>query len=116
MDGDILVPITLFLVTGAVIVSVLVLKYFRRKVESQEILAAIEKGVEVKFPEQTRSRLLPGLMWLLIGIVVSLAMALAIPDEAPAGMWVWGLIPVAVGAAYLIVHRVESLQEEDEQV
>ncbi len=109
-----LIPISMFLSIAAIIIVALFLKLQKRKVESQEILAAIEKGVEVKFPDNQRNRLLSGLIWLLTGIVISLGMGLAIPEDAPSGMWVWGLIPVAVGAAYLIVYRLEGPQEENE--
>jgi len=106
------IPISMFLTLGAVVIVALYFKLQRRKIESEEILAAIEKGVEVKFPDQNRNRLLPGLMWLFLGLVATLAMAIAIPPDAPSGMWVWGLIPVAVGAAYLVVYRLEQNKKD----
>ncbi len=106
------IPITLFLVVGAVIIASFVLQYHRRRLESLEIVAAIEKGVEVKFPERKRNRLLPGLIWTLMGIVMTLAMAMVIPDDAPSGMWIWGLAPVAVGVAYLTVYKLEDSKDE----
>jgi len=109
------IPISMFVSLAAVVIVALYLKLQKRKVESTEILAAIEKGVDVKFPDQNKSRLLPGLMWLLIGIVMTVAMGLAIPDDAPAGLWVWGMIPVAVGAAYLIVYRIDQKTGESEE-
>lgn len=109
------IPISMFLVVGAVIIAAFVFKYFKRKLESQEILAAIEKGVEVKFPERKGNRLLPGLIWLSTGIVFTLAMAVIIPDDAPSGIWIWGLAPVAVGASYLIVHQMESKKDAEGQ-
>mgnify|MGYP006995584177 CR=1 FL=1 len=108
------IPITMFLVAGGVAIVAMILKNQKRKIESTEILAAIEKGVEVKFPDVNKNRLLPGLVWLFLGIVVTLGMALAIPDDAPSGMWVWGLIPAAVGAAYLIVYRVDQQKGDSE--
>ncbi|MBT3252750.1 MAG: hypothetical protein HN995_01070 [Candidatus Marinimicrobia bacterium] len=112
---DAFIPITMFLSFAAVAIAAMILKNQRRKIESSEILAAIEKGVEVKFPEVNRNRLLPGLVWLFLGIVMTLGMALAIPNDAPAGMWVWGLIPVAVGAAYLIVYRIDEQKAGSEE-
>ncbi|NQV41123.1 MAG: hypothetical protein HQ506_02110 [Candidatus Marinimicrobia bacterium] len=109
------IPITMFLVFGAVAIVAMFLKNQKRKVESVEILAAIEKGVDVKFPDVNKNRLLPGLIWLFVGIIMTLGMAMAIPDDAPSGMWVWGLIPAAVGAAYLIVYRVEDQKGESEE-
>lgn len=109
------IPITLFLVAGGVAIAAMILRNQKRKIESTEILAAIEKGVEVKFPDINKNRLLPGLVWLFLGFIMTLGMALAIPDDAPSGMWVWGLIPAAVGAAYLIVYRVEQQKGESEE-
>lgn len=109
---EILVPISLFMVAGAIIITTLILRYHKRKVESQEILAAIEKGVEVKFPENRNSRLLPGLIYTLMGIVFTLA--LAVSSDVPEGAWVWGLIPVAAGVAYLIVYRIEQQKGDSE--
>ena len=109
------IPITMFLVFGAVAIVAMFLKNQKRKVESAEILAAIEKGVDVKFPDVNKNRLLPGLIWLFVGIIMTLGMAMAIPDDAPSGMWVWGLIPAAVGAAYLIVYRVEDQRGDSEE-
>ena len=109
------IPISLFISTAAVVIVALYLKLQKRKVESAEILAAIEKGVEVKFPENRKSRLLSGLMWLFIGIVVTAAMVVAVPDHGPSGMWVWGLVPVAVGAAYLIVFRIEEQGDSEKE-
>ena len=109
------IPIFFFLVVGAVVVATMVLKYYKRKLESTEILAAIEKGVEVQFPDQQKTRLLPGLIWTLTGIVITLGMAMATPEHAPSGIWAWGLIPVAVGAAYLIVYYIENKQGDSEQ-
>ena len=109
------IPIAMFLVVGAVAIAAMILKNQKRKIESTEILAAIEKGVDVKFPDVNKNRLLPGLIWLFLGIIMTLGMALAIPDDAPSGMWVWGLIPAAVGAAYLIVYRIDQQKGDSEE-
>ena len=110
-----MIPISMFLSAAAIIIVALFLKLQKRKIESTEILAAIEKGVEVKFPDVNRNRLLPGLIWLFLGIIMTLGMALAIPEDAPSGMWVWGLIPAAVGAAYLIVSRIDEQKGDSEE-
>ncbi len=110
-----MIPISMFLSAAAITIVALYLKLQKRRVESAEILAAIEKGIEVKFPDENKSRLLPGLIWLFLGIIMTLGMALAIPADAPSGMWVWGLIPSAVGAAYLIVYRIEQQKGDSEE-
>jgi len=110
-----LIPITMFLVFGGVAIAGMMLRNQKRQIESTEILAAIEKGVEVKFPDIQKNRLLPGLVWLFLGIVMTLGLAVALPEDAPSGMWVWGLIPAAVGAAYLIVYNQESKKEDSSE-
>jgi len=103
-----LIPISMFLSVAAVIIVALYLRIQKRKIESAEILAAIEKGVEIKFPETRNNKLLPGLIWLLTGLVMTIALAMIVPEDAPRGVWVWGLVPVAVGASFLIVHKLEN--------
>ena len=109
------IPITMFLMVGGVIITAIIFRNKKREIESVEILSAIEKGVEVKFPDVNKNRLLPGLIWLFLGIIMTIGLAVSIPDDVPSGMWVWGLIPAAVGAAYLIVYRVEQQKGESEE-
>ena len=116
MDTEVLIPITMFLVAGGSFITTMVLRLQKRKVESAEILAAIEKGVDIKFPEQPKkSRLLPVLMWLLTGLVMFFALGVMMPADAPSGIAIWGLVPVAVGASYLIVYRVEEQKGDSEE-
>jgi multisubunit Na+/H+ antiporter MnhB subunit len=109
------IPIVLFLVVGAITIVALIMRYYKRQLESQEIIAAIEKGVDVKFPEKKQNRLLPGLIWTFSGIVMTLAMARVVPEDAPAGIWIWGLVPVAVGASFLIVYKLQDSKEESSE-
>jgi len=109
------IPITMFLVAGGIVIAAMIFRNQKRKTESVEILAALEKGVEVKFPDVNNNRLLPGLIWLFLGIIMTIGLAVSIPDDVPSGMWVWGLIPVAVGAAYLIVYRIEEQKGDSEE-
>ena len=114
MDHNIafLMPITMFLTIGAIIIIALFIRLQRRRVESKEILAAIEKGVEVKLPERLENRLLPGLIWTFVGIIATIALAVMSPDQVPSGVWIWGLVPVAVGVSYLIVYRIEGKRDD----
>ena len=50
-----------------------------------------------------------GLIWLAVGIPLTLGL-LATGDDAP---WVFGLIPVFVGVAYLIIMKI-SLNKKEE--
>jgi hypothetical protein len=77
-----------------------------------ERMAAIDKGIELpslppeffqeyrKAPATVLTYLRRGLMWLLIGIAVTVAMFSGHNTKEP---W-WGLVPVAVGVAYLLFY------------
>ncbi len=91
------------IVWSAIVAIIAVLAYYhfkRRELQSQEIMAAIEKGIEVPFPPQKkRNRFTQGIFWALMG--VALMGALAVSTRA----WeaaIWGLIPIAFGLATLL--------------
>jgi peptidoglycan/LPS O-acetylase OafA/YrhL len=86
----------------------------------RERMAAIEKGVEVPplpevfFTEDTapyspRRNLLKGLIWLFIGLGVLLALYQHGEED---GAW-FGLIPMGIGAAYLIYYFVVGRKEAE---
>lgn len=87
----------------------------------KERMLAIERGMEV--PPLPESLLAPaeresskgpvsndylrrGLLWLLVGLAISTALALNLSLNNAT----WGLIPVAVGLAYLIYYAVDTRQ------
>lgn len=85
-----------------------------------ERMAAIERGMEVPpLPielidgrsNRRRSSLLPGLVWFFIGLAV-VAGTLSIGDDMPI---VFGLVPLAIGLAYLIYYAVEGRHVEARQ-
>ena len=107
------IPITAII--GAIALIAL-LAYFRHRateLRHRERVAAMEKGIELP-PEPVLGRhayLLRGLVWLFTGIALSIfltAFAVADRDRDLYGAAVLGLIPAGVGAAYLIVYRVQS--------
>ncbi|MCF7808812.1 MAG: DUF6249 domain-containing protein [Candidatus Marinimicrobia bacterium] len=113
--AEVLVPITMFLILGVVVIGVLYFRMRNRQLLSDEIKLAIEKGVDVPFPEPKKNRLLlPGIIWTLVGVVSTIGMYVTIPMDAPAGTWVWGLLPVAIGVGFLIVHFIEKKEKEEE--
>ena len=86
----------------------------------RERMAAIEKGVEVPplpevfFAEDTapytpRRNLLKGLIWLFVGLGVLLALHKADEEDAA---W-FGLIPMGIGAAYLIYYFTVGRKEAE---
>lgn len=79
----------------------------------KERLAAIDRGMDIpplpeEFfgngdrPARPNDHLRRGLVWLLIGLALSLALLLNLGVERAA----WGLVPTAVGVAYLIYFAV----------
>jgi hypothetical protein len=97
----------------------LILSYRRRRrlleLHHQERMAAIERGMEIPplpaertAPNRTRSELLPGLIWLLLGLALTAAMHQLGAAQEVEGLAVWGLVPTAVGVAYLIYYVLEG--------
>jgi hypothetical protein len=100
-----------------------VLNYRKRKrlmeLHHAERMAAIERGMDVPpLPldlidgrsTRRRSSLLPGLVWLFIGLALLIAMQSIREEEA-----VLGLIPAGIGLAYLIYYFVEGRKLEARQ-
>jgi hypothetical protein len=85
-----------------------------------ERMAAIERGMEVPpLPlelidgrsNRRRSSLLPGLVWFFVGLAM-VAGSLSSGDDLPV---VFGLVPLAIGIAYLIYYAVEGRHVEARQ-
>jgi hypothetical protein len=97
----------------------LVLNYRKRRrlieLVHAERLAAIERGMEIPTlpveilgtPPVGRSALLSGLIWLLVGLALMAGLHGLDGDAGFGGLCVWGLVPTAVGVAYLIYYLVE---------
>src|SRR5688572_16077752 len=98
----------------------LVLSYRKRRrlmeLHHAERMAAIERGMEIPplpievlgpAPGRRRSTLLPGLIWLLVGLALIVGLH-GLNDLAGFGVSVWGLVPAGVGLAYLIYYFVED--------
>lgn len=97
----------------------LVLNYRKRRrlleLHHAERMAAIERGMEVPpLPIEIlgarpvhRSTLLPGLVWLFVGLAL-IAGLHELNGHVGFGLSIWGLVPAAVGAAYLIYYFVEG--------
>jgi hypothetical protein len=97
----------------------LVLNYRKRRrlieLVHAERLAAIERGMEIPpLPIEilvgapvNRSVLLPGLIWLLVGLALMPALHGLGGYAGVGSLSIWGLVPTAVGVAYLIYYFVE---------
>lgn len=92
--------------TFTVIIFALYYNYLKRQSQSREILAAIEKGIEVPFPPPRKyNRRNQGIFWIAIGLTLTVALGVS------TGNWrvaVWGLLPLAAGVASLLISRGEK--------
>lgn len=83
----------------------------------RERMAAIERGMELPVlpesfyqgvkPARRSSYLLPGLIWLFVGIGLLVALGAVAGDEVR----YFGLIPIGVGLAFLIYYFVEGRKQ-----
>jgi hypothetical protein len=101
----------------------MVLHYRKRRrlmeLHHTERMAAIERGMELppfpleviagNTPRRRRSSLLPGLVWLFIGIAMLICMHPLAEQVA-----LLGLIPAGVGLAYLIYYLAEGRRIESQ--
>lgn len=126
MDEDtlaLLIPIVAIVMSLLIPIVYTITDYRRRRdiVEAhhRERLAAIERGVDIpalpesfyqpisRRPPRTGSTLLPGLVWLFVGIALFVALGV-VAGEA---VRYFGLIPAGVGLAYLIHYAVEGRKQ-----
>jgi hypothetical protein len=102
-----------------------VLNYRKRRrlmeLHHAERMAAIERGMDLpplplalidgESRRRRRTSLLPGLVWLFVGLAVLISMRSIAEEEA-----LFGLIPTGVGLAYLIYYFVEGRKIEIKQM
>jgi hypothetical protein len=103
----------------------MVLNYRKRRrlmeLHHAERMAAIERGMDVpplplalidgQSGRRRRTSLLPGLVWLFVGLAVLISMQSIADEEA-----MLGLIPTGVGLAYLIYYFAEGRKLEAKQM
>lgn len=97
-----------------------VLDYRKRKrifeLYHQERMAAIERGMDLpplpaeflrgnSSTARNRSALLPGLIWLFIGVAIIAGFGISHDHDQP--YWL-GFIPAGIGLAYLVYYAVEG--------
>jgi hypothetical protein len=112
-----------------------VLNYRKRRrlmeLHHAERMAAIERGMELpplplalidgQSGRRRRTSLLPGLVWLFVGLAVLISMRSIEEEQAlfgfiPTGVGLFGLIPTGVGLAYLIYYFAEGRKLEARQM
>jgi hypothetical protein len=112
------IPIVAIVMSLSIPIVYAIVDYRRRRdiVEAhhRERMAAIDRGMELPplpdsfyqsiKPARRSSYLLPGLVWLFVGVGIFLALG-AVAGEDVRNL---GLIPAGVGVAYLIYYFVEG--------
>lgn len=109
----IIVPIALFIFLLGIVFIVHYLRFRQSQELQNTIRIMIEKGSQVptellsppekntKYQEDIRK----GLILLFLGIAIPIAMVISQPENKG---WVWGLIPLSIGLAYLISARLSK--------
>jgi hypothetical protein len=114
--SDASLPIVFLIIACAVTFGALHFRHRARAFRHAERMAAIEKGIELP-PEPvqstlgTKAHLLGGLIWLFVGMGISiffLSLRVSEQDNHLFAVATLGLIPMGVGIACLIVYRLES--------
>lgn len=121
MDEDVVavfIPIIAIFMSLLIPIVYAIVDYRRKRdiVEAnhKERMAAIERGMELPplpesfyqsiKPARRSSYLLPGLVWLLVGVGIFVALGALAGDDVR----MLGAIPASVGLAYLIYYFVEG--------
>lgn len=106
-----------------IVIAVLNYRKRRRLMELNhtERMAAIERGMELpplplelidgQSGRRRRTSLLPGLVWLFVGLALLISMGSIAEEEA-----LFGLVPTGVGLAYLIYYFTEGRKLEMRQI
>ena len=113
---DVLIPIIALLSTfgaaGVILVFLIIYNYRKRQLQGQEIMAAIEKGIEVPFPPpKKRNYLNLGLVWTFVGVAFTLALWFSAKVMEAAA---WGFLPIALGVAFLLIGYLERRKKASE--
>jgi hypothetical protein len=122
---EILIPIIaiIFVFGGAVLSIYLILLFSGRKTSKKldTLVKLVEHGGKVEpemlemlnEPMGPEADLRKGLIWIAIGVPLTLGLAMT-GDGVP---WVFGLIPVFIGGAYLLVMKITlDKNKESEQL
>jgi hypothetical protein len=121
MDEDVVavfIPIVAIIMSLSIPIVYAIIDYRRRRdiidAHHKERMAAIDRGMELAplpesfylslKPARRSSYLLPGLVWLFIGISLFIALGAVAGEDVR----YFGLIPAGVGAALLIYYFVEG--------
>jgi fatty acid desaturase len=119
----VMIPLSAVILSLCIAMFALYFRYRRHQMYHRERMAAIEKNMQLpegffeEPPTPTRTFLLRGLIWLVVGVGMAIffvALAISEGDRELFAMATLGLIPVGVGTAYLIVYKRESTKIEEQ--
>lgn len=103
-------------IMGVVYVSIAVLiglaLYFvhrKRRLLSEEIRLAIEKGQPYEWPKREVNYYLHGLLWTMVGVLAFIAIVLTTRNF---GLSILGLLPAAAGLAFLAVYKKNRQEQQ----
>ena len=110
-----LIPIlnglALFVAITLISLAVIKARLKNRELLSKEIIIAIENGADIPLPvPKERNYLNLGLIWSLVGIAFTIALWFS--SNAIEGA-VWGLLPFALGVAFLLIHKYQKNTEKE---
>ena len=116
MNNDVipLLAVSLSLLFSTLIILALIFINYKKRVQAgKEIMAAIEKGIDVPLlaAKPPKSNYALGVVWTSLGVAFTLALWFSSHTAEAAA---WGLIPVAVGVAYLLIARREDKTAKDD--
>ncbi len=86
------------------------LEFKKKELQNQQILSAIEKGAdipELNLGKKPVNNLGRGLILLFFGVALTIALIIS----AGLNSGIWGLLPVGLGIAYLIIYYLEKKKE-----
>jgi uncharacterized membrane protein YesL len=95
---------------AVIIIFALYFVYRKRKLLSEEIRLAIEKGQPYEWPKREVNYYLHGILWTIVGVLAFIALLLTTRNF---GLAILGLLPAALGVAFLAVHK-KAVQEQKE--
>ena len=83
----------------------------KRALLSKEIITAIEKGSDIPLPvPKERNYRNLGLIWTLVGLAFFIALWISSGEIKAA---VWGLLPFALGIAFLFIFKYQQKENND---
>jgi len=86
--------------------------YQKRSLLSKKIITAIENGADIPLPKpRERNYQSLGLMWSLGGLAFLIALWISTNEIKAA---IWGLLPFALGVAFLLIHKLNPPTNSEE--